>query len=319
MSEISSLLTVIIPVYNAEDYLEECLNSVINQTYRYVEIIVVNDGSTDDSLMILNKYSTEYGNIKVISQENAGQSSARNRGIEHASGKYISFIDADDYILPNTFEELVGEIEDNYLDLIRFSAEPFTDNMKMNLNKKQYNFDAYFDSKKVYSKAQSLQLNNLYFSPSPVLFILKKDTLINNNIRFKPGIIHEDELFTVEIFLNVNNMMYKPSSFYKRRYRPSSTMTSKSILARKKSFDSKCVVLDELHNLFSHYNKKNEIALIKKRIRVITASLFNNYDEIDMKYKMSHIPKRKKITFLFYYYRLKKTIKSSVLKIDKSK
>ena len=98
-------VSVVIPVYNVEDYLRDCLDSIVNQTLKDIEIICINDGSTDNSLEILEHYKSKDERIKVISQENGGISAARNKGIDLASGDYISFIDSDDYIDNNFYEK----------------------------------------------------------------------------------------------------------------------------------------------------------------------------------------------------------------------
>lgn len=114
MSEVS----VIVPVYNTEKYLERCLNSILNQTYSDYEIILVNDGSKDNSLEICNNYKSKHNNIIVIDKENGGLSSARNAGIEIAKGKYITFIDSDDYIAPTMIEDLHNEITNSGSDIV---------------------------------------------------------------------------------------------------------------------------------------------------------------------------------------------------------
>ena len=104
----NSKVSIIIPIYNTEKYLKKCLNSVLNQTYQKLEIILVNDGSTDNSGKIADDYAKKDSRIKVIYQQNAGQSSARNTGIEKATGDYISFIDSDDEIKPTFIESLLS-------------------------------------------------------------------------------------------------------------------------------------------------------------------------------------------------------------------
>ncbi|WP_339316210.1 glycosyltransferase [Oceanobacillus sp. FSL W7-1304] len=298
----NSLISIIIPVYNVEEYLQECLDSVLHQTYKNIEIIAINDGSSDNSLEILKTYALKNENIKIISQENSGQSVARNKGIKIATGKYIYFLDSDDYILPETFEHLIGTMEENNLDLIRFVAEPFADGLDIKLDKKQYNFNNFINPNKIYNKEEFLKLNLLTYSASPVLYIVKKDVLTKKNILFKPGIVHEDDLFNVEVFLNSTVTMYDPTSYYKRRYRPNSTMTTKSIEGRKKSFDSRCIILDELNILLEQYTDKHEINLIKQRIRALTASLIYKYDDIDKSYKRKKIKDLKNLSSYIYYY-----------------
>ena len=106
-----SKISIIVPVYNTEKYLSKCLNSLIKQTYKDIEIIVVNDGSKDKSLEIAKKFAKQDNRIKVFNKENGGLSSARNFGIEKASGEYIGFVDSDDYIKENMFEILYNMIK----------------------------------------------------------------------------------------------------------------------------------------------------------------------------------------------------------------
>ena len=105
------LISIIVPVYNVEKYLEQCLESLLNQTYKNIEIIVVNDGSTDQSLDILKKYSFKDNRIKLYSQKNQGISAARNTALEHINGKYVMFVDSDDWIEINTCEIALHEMK----------------------------------------------------------------------------------------------------------------------------------------------------------------------------------------------------------------
>ena len=102
------LVSVIVPVYNVAAYLQRCLDSLLGQTYRNLEIICVNDGSTDGSAAILDEYATKDARIKVIHQENAGVSVARNRGLDSATGEYVGFIDADDWLEPDAYEKITS-------------------------------------------------------------------------------------------------------------------------------------------------------------------------------------------------------------------
>ena len=264
------LISVIVPIFNVGQYLRECLDSVFNQTYKNIEVIAVNDGSTDNSYNILMEYSRKYDNIKIISQENKGQAAARNKGIEQASGKYVHFLDSDDYLDPVTYENLVGKMEKYNLDLIRFAAKPFTDGIDYHVIPNQYDFSKYYDSGTVYGKVaflKSLQKTLLQkeFSASPCLFVVTRKTLVENDIKFDTsGVKYEDELFTLEVFLNSNRVMYDPGFYYKRRYRANSLMTT---IDEKVSFDSYYYVIFELEKLLNKYSLPEEKSLIKKRIR----------------------------------------------------
>lgn len=311
------LVSVVIPVYNVERYLEECLNSVLRQTYQPIEIIAINDGSTDRSPDILHQYEQKYRNLKVLHQENQGNSVARNRGIEEATGKYIYFLDSDDYILPETIENLVGAMEEHDLDLVRFAAEPFLDRVDYkDFNINLYDYSKFFEEGKVYNKEEFLRANIRGFSPSPCLYLLKRDLLIRNEIRFQSGIMHEDELFSLLVYLNTNRAMYDANFYYKRRYRSGSLMTSQreKIL---KSFDSYCKLVEHIYQLRKTYNRQAESKLIKSRLKSIYISLY--YKQVDINYKrkrLAELPGINSFEKRYYVatYRLKEAIKSIIIK-----
>ena len=116
-------LSIIIPIFNVEDYLRKCIDSVLEQDYEDYEVILVDDGSPDRCPVICDSYAAEYDNIHVIHRENGGLSAARNSGIEMASGEYIMFVDSDDYIEPNVLGELLAQIEQEQLDVLRFDYQ----------------------------------------------------------------------------------------------------------------------------------------------------------------------------------------------------
>ena len=111
-------ISVIVPIYNVEQYLKKCLYSLVNQTLNDIEIILVDDGSTDNSKQILTSYQKKYSNIKVISKENGGMSDARNVGLGYATGEYISFVDSDDYIEKNMLEKLYQKATEKNYDIV---------------------------------------------------------------------------------------------------------------------------------------------------------------------------------------------------------
>lgn len=314
---VNPLVSVIIPIYNVGSYLKECLDSVVNQSYQEIEIIAINDGSTDNSKEILNQYAADHPIIKVIDQENSGQSVSRNKGIKVAKGKYVYFLDADDYILPETIANLVDQLEENELDLIRFAAEPFADGVDYSVYKKQYDFQKQFEEGKVYHKEAFLSVNLKAYSMSPCLYIVQKRLLIDNDIEFKPGITHEDELFTLAVFLNTNKAMYDPNFYYKRRYRADSVMTTNRNKNIKKSFDSYCVVMEEMSKLLQQYNHPLEEKLIKRRLCLLYGMLKNM--ELNSDYKNNRLKqikglkKREKLYFNMRY-KARKQVKKLIFK-----
>ena len=125
------LVSVIVPVYNMEKYLEKCLKSIIDQTYKKIEIIIVNDGSTDSSIEICNKFKENDNRIKIITKKNAGLGMARNTGLENANGEYVYFIDSDDYIEETLIEDNIKLIKEYKLDIVTFGAILFEENEKI--------------------------------------------------------------------------------------------------------------------------------------------------------------------------------------------
>lgn len=114
------MISVIMPVYNVENYIEKCLDSVCNQSFKDLEIICVNDGSTDNSLKLLEDYAKRDSRIKIITQENGGIGHARNTGLKNATGEYVLFVDSDDFLCENSLDELYYNINSNNSDLVIF-------------------------------------------------------------------------------------------------------------------------------------------------------------------------------------------------------
>ena len=222
-------VSIILPVYNVEKYLEECIESAINQTLNDIEIIAVNDGSTDSSIDILKKYEEKYNFVKVITQENKGLSGARNTGLREAKGEYVYFLDSDDYIELNAMEYCYNLAVDNKLDIITFDATSFVD--------KDYNGKILIENYKRDNKLETKVMNGQDFYNyakerrgynTPIwLNFYRREFLMLNKIEFYEGIIHEDELHTLKSYILANCIMYIPKSFFNRRVRSNSIMTTK--------------------------------------------------------------------------------------------
>ena len=198
VSKDKPLISVIIPVYKVEDYLEKCINSVINQTYTNLEIILVDDGSTDDSPKICDEYAKKDNRIKVIHKENGGLSDARNKGIEIASGEYIGFVDSDDWILPNMYEVLLRNLIKNNADISVCNLIRSKDDIKDIKNKKikikVYNQEKYLNKFfKINSQTcEYYAWNKLY-----------KKNIIEKNM-YPVGLTSEDVVGTYKAILNAN-------------------------------------------------------------------------------------------------------------------
>lgn len=174
----------IVPVYNTEKYLKKCLDSLVNQTYKDFEIIVVNDGSTDKSSSIISKYQKKYKNIIVIDKENEGLSMARNRGVQKSSGKYIIFVDSDDYVSNKLLEEVDKKIDDS--DILRFQiATEDEEYTKIN----EYHEEG-FESMCGYDAFR--YLSSYHFVEPAWCYVIRKNYYIENKFSFKKDVYHED-------------------------------------------------------------------------------------------------------------------------------
>lgn len=190
----SEKISVIVPIYNAEEYLEKCLNSILGQTYTNLEIILVNDGSKDKSLEIMERFKNQDQRIIVINKENGGVSSARNKGIEAATGKYVIFIDADDYIEPNMFEVLAEDLFKNNVDMSMCGYRNVDINGNILYESKPM-AEKYFDAR--------VFKNNLfkedYYRDLICNKLFKLEIIKDNNVRFHEDIhVNENVLFLLD-------------------------------------------------------------------------------------------------------------------------
>lgn len=208
---IQKKLSIIVPVYNVEVFLEECLQSLVNQTLGMTEIIIVNDGSTDDSCIIIEEYEKKYENIIVINQKNQGLAAARNSGIKVATGKYIAFIDSDDFIDLDMFEQMYLKAEKYNVEVVICDLLLYWDKDKTKI----YN-ELNVDENKVYSSGEIYKLLlSRKLNCQTVNKIYRRDIWIKNNIWFEDGRYYEDIKPSFIIgdkyskFMFVNKPMYK--------------------------------------------------------------------------------------------------------------
>lgn len=180
-------ITVIVPIYNAEEYLKRCIDSILSQTYEKLEIILVNDGSTDNSGEICDEYQLQDERIKVIHKSNGGQSSARNRGIDIATGEYVAFVDSDDWIVDDIYEHSIKLIEKYNGDIVDFKVEFTNGKIKEEVDKK-CSINIFEEKEILRNYLYKGQVENAPFSPCRKLY---KKALFDN-IRFPEGKINED-------------------------------------------------------------------------------------------------------------------------------
>lgn len=214
--------SIIIPVYNVEAYLRDCLDSVLAQTCADWEAVCVNDGSTDRSLTILKEYAARDKRIRIVDQANGGLSAARNAGIRVAQGEYIFLLDSDDWIVPDALARLNKHIDGQ--DLLCFSGQKYfeADKIYRDPDKLQ---PATYSSGMDYYNANALLSRDFPFVCT-VLRLYRRAYLEENNLRFTEGIYHEDNMFTPFVCYYAQKVSVIPDSLYIYRIRPESIMTT---------------------------------------------------------------------------------------------
>jgi len=194
------LISIIVPVYNAEKQIERCIKSIQNQTYKNIEIIIINDGSTDKSIEIIKKCVQNDERAKVFDIENHGVSEARNLGISESTGEYFCFIDADDYVDEDLICQLAQYTDKDY-DLIKYKADSVDDNG---------NVIEFFDGNVFEEKSGSEAFNDLYANDVmlqvPWLYLYRKQFIVDNDFSYPEGKVHEDFARTILMILKSRKM-----------------------------------------------------------------------------------------------------------------
>lgn len=292
MEEKKIKFSIIIPVYNVEKFLERCLKSICELKLEDKEIILINDGSTDNSLEILEKYIKIYPkNIKIISQKNQGVSKARNVGIENSIGEYILFIDSDDFIDPKQTEKILNVVYEQEVDILIGSFfEYFSEeNIKsMPFIKK--------DLDRVYDGMKFLKYSHKERCFSDVVWnkVYNRRFLLENKLFFKEKLLHEDTLFNLKAFCFAKKIKYFIGTpfYYYRQNNMHSIMKTKT----KKNYEHILYIIQELLD-FIEDRKINDIYLNKHisglYLQVVSDGKFKNEKLFKRVFQLRHLLKRK--------------------------
>lgn len=220
------LFSVIVPVYNVEKYLKQCVESIVNQTYKNIEIILVDDGSPDNCPKMCDEWAQKDARIKVVHKKNAGSSSARNAGLNIATGDYIIFIDSDDfYNSAETFTTLNNKIEKTQADIVVFGCTDW--NMLTNktvVSRTGYDLDLIDEGDK--EKTLHYLLSQKMIPGGPTIFCASRKIIEDNNIRFKEGIQDEDYDYVLTTFMNSSSISAVNNPFYTYRYGRNNSITA---------------------------------------------------------------------------------------------
>ena len=246
-------VSIVVPVYKVEKYLSKCIESILNQTYEKIELILVNDGSPDESDKICKKYFYDK-RVKYIKKENGGVSSARNIGIENATGEYLVFVDSDDWIEEQMIEEMVKELNDNQIPFCGYTEQYLNTSTPIKLGSKTY-----------LAKTEIIDSLFRYKSVSGFLWnkIYDMNIIKNNKIRFDENIKYcEDLLFNIEYLLNIEKVTILPKCLYNYRMRKSGVTwekNKKKLMTISESYTKieKILNSQKINSIEFIYNKLN--------------------------------------------------------------
>lgn len=243
-------ISIIVPGFNVEKYIKQCLDSVVCQTLKDFEVICVNDGSTDRTLEVMQEYAKHDERFVVVDKPNGGLSSARNAGLGIVKGEFVLFLDSDDYIKPETLETLYLKAVENNCDVVFYSADVFFESEEV---KKQHgSYLTYYDKNEVYTevfegrKLYARQIENKDFRSSACMQLIRHQFLVEKEIYFYEGILHEDNLFTVQVLAFAKKACVIEDKLYMRRVRENSIMTKRKSFANAYGY---FVTVDEMQKL----------------------------------------------------------------------
>lgn len=276
-------ISIIVPVYNVEKYLKKCIDSIMNQTFKNFELILVDDGSTDGSSNICDEYEKVDKRITVVHKRNGGLSSARNAGIDIANGKYITFIDSDDFV-DNRYCEYL------YSTIIEYDADIVISDFIRYKSKEEILSS---DNRIIISVKDGKSACKELYSNSVVKYVVAWGKLFKSELvrkhYFLEGKIHEDEFFTYKLYYESNVVVELFNKLYYYRINPNSITMNVFTL---KKYDT----IDALNERIDYFKKKNELELVKltEELKIKTIAEYSIlarktgiYEKIPNKYKIS--------------------------------
>lgn len=279
-------VSVIIPIYNVEAFLGECLNSVTSQSLKEIEILCINDGSTDNSLLILEKAASYDNRISIICQKNAGLSAARNTGTKIARGKYIYFLDSDDYIDIGALEYLFITAEEHSLDVLYFDGESFFDppEIKSLFPEKDpcYRSKEYGDIYTGQELYVAMRKDGVYRPMAWMQFILRK-YYEEKNLKFHEGVLHEDVAFSATCILQASRVSHRKKQLYHYRRRNNAITSAAASFERTRG---KLTAFLDLIALFCSINLNDEVKQhMASYLDWLTDAIMEEYEQLPISEK----------------------------------
>lgn len=261
------ILSIIIPIYNSEKYLKDCLNSILNINIKRYEVICVDDGSVDNSSYILNEFKNKFDDFIIIKQNHQGLSVARNTGMEFARGEYLYFVDSDDLIKANFIEEALNVACKEMLDVFLFSFENFCNDevyekYKTRILKKKRTFqvESIVDGKSMLR----IMLEKEEYYPMVWIQLVKRKFLLENNLTFREGILFEDAIYTFQLLWNAKRVRLVKNIGYKKR------LHTESICGRPESVHNVVSLWDNYKSMITlcdnYYQEDDNYEYIAKKM-----------------------------------------------------
>lgn len=310
MSEYNCTVSIVVPVYNVEGYLDRCLKSLICQDYPYLEILLIDDGSTDSSPAMCDGWAEKDDRIAAYHKSNGGLSDARNFGLEKAGGKYVLFVDSDDYLADHACASLVKDAEDHAADVVTGHAillknSPFMDFMEQGIRD-------YFEYHKPYSGKYYLQkcLETTDLRVEAWRSLYNREFLMTNNLKFCLGIAHEDEEFTPRVLLSAGCVVLNDCAFYIYDNTRANSITNSKKLNPKKAKD-RIFIYDRLSRIYEDVKPK-------KLKRLLQDNLCWKYLDCVWTYNLPGKEdfQPEKLKMLKYAYKFKRRIKAVIFAVS---
>ncbi|NSB16579.1 glycosyltransferase family 2 protein [Clostridium beijerinckii] len=214
-------ISIIVPVYNVEKYVEKCVKSLLNQTFKNYEIILIDDGSTDSSYEIIKKIEEDNDNVSVITQKNQGQGKARSEGIKQAKGEYLTFVDSDDWVSEDYLEKLYNSLKDNNADISVCNVAWVMEKSNEIISFKAFNFSTLTSEEAINELLLDKSVNSYTWGK-----LYKKDIFIRNKVDFPPRMLYEDLAVIIQTFYYANKITFiNDNCYYYLQSEKSSTRT----------------------------------------------------------------------------------------------
>lgn len=267
-------LSIIVPVYNVEKYIADCLESIISQKIENIEILLINDGSTDSSKEICENFCYMNQNIYLYNQINQGVSAARNKGIELARGRYVIFLDSDDWLIKDILSEFIKCLDEAETDLIVSKHDIYFERVSK-YKKSTEDFSTVCGKNNPIEILQTLNVQTPFWITVTSVCI-KREVILNNKLYFKTGIRHEDELWIHQVFLATQSVRMFEKSLFCYRFKREGSFNELNDIQRE--FD-RIIVIDELNKIEKGLENETASLLLRERKAVLIWTIIRALDD----------------------------------------